>query len=154
MNRVDTDRRPVAVTDLAQLARCEQQMLLDRRFGKQRPPERERLAQAGEWEHRRHDRLARQHQGAGRVTGKREARCFVASVVYGESAWQTMTLRAWRDRVLVRCWLGRVLIRLYNRFSPAWARRLQAHPREAAVVRTLLDRVVAGVARVAGDAKP
>ena len=60
MTHIETDGRPVAVTDLAQLARCEQQILLDSQFGKQRPPARERLARAGAAEHRRHDRLARQ----------------------------------------------------------------------------------------------
>lgn len=100
MTHIETDGRPVAVTDLAQLARCEQQILLDSQFGKQRPPARERLARAGAAEHRRHDRLARQYQGQGRGRA-RDARCFVASVVYGESAWQTDVLRNWRDRVLM-----------------------------------------------------
>lgn len=146
MSRIETDRQPVAVTDLAQLARCEHQMLLDRQFGKQRLPARERLARAGAAEHQRHDRLARQYQGQGRGRA-RDARCFVASAVYGESAWQTDVLRNWRDRVLLRFWFGRVLIGLYYRVSPVWVRWLAPRPRLTAAVRSILDRGVAWVAR-------
>ena len=137
MSRIETDHRSVAVTDLAQLARCEQQMVLDRQFGKQRPPARERLARAGEAEHRRHDRLARQYQGQGRGRA-RDARCFVASAVYGESAWQTDVLRNWRDRVLIG---------LYYRVSPVWVRWLAPRPRLTAAVRSILDGLVARVVR-------
>lgn len=146
MSRIETDHRSVAVTDLAQLARCEQQMVLDRQFGKQRPPARERLARAGEAEHRRHDRLARQYQGQGRGRA-RDARCFVASAVYGESAWQTDVLRDWRDRVLMRLWFGRVLISLYYRLSPTGVRWLAPRPRVTAAVRSILDGLVARVVR-------
>ena len=77
----ETDHRPVSVSDLAQLARCEQQLLLDQQHGKQRPPERERLAAAGEAEHAHHDRLARHYQGR-RARVARDRRCFIASAVY------------------------------------------------------------------------
>ena len=71
----------------------------------------------------------------------------MASAVYGESAWQTDVLRNWRDRVLLRFWFGRVLIGLYYRVSPAWVRWLAPRPRLTAAVRSILDRLVARVAR-------
>ena len=148
MKPIKTDTRPIAVTDLAQLARCEQQMLLDQEFGKQRPISRERQARAGNAEHERHDRLARQYQGSGsgRRRRTRDSRCFVASAVYGDTAWQTEVLRDWRDRVLLPSRLGRVLVRLYYRCSPTWARWVSGHPHCVQSVRWLLDRIVARVA--------
>lgn len=139
-----TDRRFVGVSDLAQLARCEAQMLLDRQHGKERPPERERLAAAGEAEHARHDRLAQHYQGPPR-RATRDRRCFVASALYGETAWQTEALRVWRDTVLQSTVGGRGLIALYYRCSPPLARSLAHHPRLAGCLRGLLDRLIAWV---------
>lgn len=134
-----SDRRPVAVSELAQLARCEQQVLLDQTHGKQRPPERERLAAAGEREHARHDQLARRYQGR---PAARDRRCFIASALYGETAWQTEVLRTWRDRVLQPTGWGRVLIAGYYRLSPPLARFLMTHPRLAQCLRGGLDRFI------------
>lgn len=143
----DSDRRPVAVSDLAQLARCEQQMLLDLAHGKNRPADRERLAAAGEAEHARHDALARRYQ-SGAPAGDR--RCFVATAVYGESARETDALRAWRDRALRPTPWGRGAIRAYYRLSPALARLLEGHPRWRRAARWLLDRAVRRLKRRGG----
>lgn len=135
----DSDRRPVAVSDLAQLARCERQMLLDREHGQRRPPDRRRLAAAGEAEHARHDALVRRYQSGA---PERDRRCFIATAAYGESAPETRALRAWRDRVLRPTPWGRGLIRLYYRLSPPLARLLARRPAWRRAVRRLLDGAV------------
>lgn len=71
-----------------------------------------------------------------------DKRCFIASQVYGGEAWQTNTLRAWRDRVLMPRAVCRVAVRLYYAVSPGIARVLERWPRAAGLVRRALDRLV------------
>lgn len=64
--------------------------------------------------------------------------CFVATVAFGEGAPELDTLRAFRDRVLVRTLPGRSFIRWYYREGPALAAFVAQRPRLKRVTRTAL----------------
>jgi len=65
--------------------------------------------------------------------------CFVATAVYNDYDHpNVVTLRQFRDRVLVRYSLGRVMIRWYYRYGLSMARRVQSKPKLAATIRKLL----------------
>jgi cold shock CspA family protein len=69
--------------------------------------------------------------------------CFIATAVYGDSdAPEVMTLRRFRDQVLIPNVLGQALVRSYYRLSPPIADWLRLHPTMTRVVRSGLDRIV------------
>ncbi|WP_371875081.1 CFI-box-CTERM domain-containing protein [Duganella vulcania] len=72
--------------------------------------------------------------------GSSEAKpwCFIATELFGESAWETITLRMCRDRILRPYPAGRAFIGMYYRHSPAIARWLCGHRRSRACARLLL----------------
>jgi hypothetical protein len=66
--------------------------------------------------------------------------CFVATTVYGDaSAPEVLTLRAFRDRVLLRSESGRRFAALYDRSGPRWARFVSARPALLRGTRAALD---------------
>lgn len=48
----------------------------------------------------------------------KDRRCFVATYALGEDHPDTIKLRAWRDRVLMKSFAGRVFVRTYYAASP------------------------------------
>jgi hypothetical protein len=84
---------------------------------------------------------ARRHRA---VTAERFRRgpCFIATAVYGRDAWQTETLRDWRNHSLMPSRAGRALMHTYYQLSPPVANALARRPWAARLVRVLLDRLV------------
>ena len=138
MNRKHRSRlkRPATATELAQLAKCEQQYLFDLIYGQRRTADARRKQAAGRREHDRYDRYVRTQ------ATRQSSRCFIATAVYGPDAAATQRLRIFRDTRLCRSAIGRILIRLYERVSPPLARYLDRHPRQASAVRWILNHGV------------
>jgi hypothetical protein len=68
-----------------------------------------------------------------------EARCFVATMVYGDMwAPQVEVLRQFRSRFLERYALGRVMVRIYWRYGPTIARMLEGRPVALGVLRRMV----------------
>lgn len=63
-----------------------------------------------------------------RIGKPARSHCFVATVCYGETAWQTKTLRRWRDESLKQHPGGRAFVLWYYRHGPAMARLVLACP--------------------------
>lgn len=68
--------------------------------------------------------------------------CFVATVAFGEGAYELQALRSFRDRVLRRSPAGRRFITLYYRHGPALAGQVMRRPRLREVVRRGLRAAV------------
>jgi hypothetical protein len=69
----------------------------------------------------------------------KKSACFVATAVYeGASAPEVLTLRAFRDEVLVHSLAGRAFVHVYYATSPPIARFLKRHSHAATFVRRLL----------------
>ena len=128
-------KRYHSITDIVATVYCEQKAVYDRERGDARPLDVRIKAATGTFEHLR-------FQVEGQTSQIVDKRCFIASQVYGGEAWQTNTLRAWRDRVLMPRATGRVDVRLYYAVSPGIARVLERWPRAAGLVRRALDRLV------------
>ncbi|RMD58681.1 hypothetical protein D6833_12670 [Candidatus Parcubacteria bacterium] len=129
----------VSATDLATLVRCPRKAALEAKYGKVDARATARARLAGDREHARHHlealAFARRPLSADR-------RCFIATAIYGEEAWQTEALRRWRDQMLLPSPAGRLLVHTYYIVSPPLARWLPRHPRAASLTRRLLDRIV------------
>jgi CheY-like chemotaxis protein len=67
--------------------------------------------------------------------------CFVATVAFGEGAWQLGVLRAFRDQRLLPNAPGRQLVASYYRHGPALARWVSVRPVVRAGTRKALDLV-------------
>lgn len=74
--------------------------------------------------------------------------CYIATAVYGSyDAPEVLTLRFFRDQVLQKHWLGRCFIKAYYFLSPPIANRLKNARRVNNLVRSVLDRLVARLAK-------
>lgn len=140
----------VSASELAQMGRCEQLVVFEHRHGQRRLPHQEAARRAGLAAHERFE----QEGLAVRSAGLRNAgRCFVASLLFGES-WKTHSLRQFRDKVLrPRAW-GRGLIRLYYRGALRVCVVLGRWPVLRRPVRAVLGAFVAGVKLMLGSEAP
>lgn len=84
------------------------------------------------------------HTAPRPATKQESGGCYIATAVYGSyDAPPVMTLRRFRDQHLVKSMVGRVFVRAYYLLSPSAARCLGRAPLLSAVVKRVLDRLVA-----------
>lgn len=110
--------RPVTVTELAGLAKCETQATLKAQ-GRVEPATAASAARTA-----RGTAFHRSFEAEPLV----DRRCFVASWACGPDAQETAALRAWRDRSLLGSAAGRAFVRAYYAASPALIRLLDPIP--------------------------
>jgi len=137
----EQSERFVSAKDLAEMGFCEKRVLLAHKHGQRITPVQERRAERGRRAHEQYylEGLA----AAGGTSADR--RCFVATCLFGERAWQTIVLRCYRDEVLLQARLGRRLVAAYYRFAP-WGCRVLAR---ASWLQPLARAVVGTLARLA-----
>ena len=138
-NKIRRRRRDGGVTasELAQIGVCERLVQFEHQQGRLRTDA--QLQDMGRGL-RAHERLYLDGRGEQMSRG----RCFVATMVFGESP-ETQVLKQFRDRVMRPRVFGRWLIAAYYRLAPAVCRLLERRPASRRVVRW----VVRGVARIA-----
>ena len=102
--------RTISASELAQMGVCERLVVFEHKYGKRPSPEQREGIQRGLIEHERF------YQDGIQTSAKR-GRCYIATLVYGESR-ETTTLRLFREQVLRPYTLGRGLIKLYYRTAP------------------------------------
>lgn len=83
-----------------------------------------------------------------KVMNDLDKRCYVATYAFGEDDPVTVSLRAWRDRVLKPTWWGRALVRVYYRSSPWLVKQCRRSPTLARVVKTAVQRISRSVRKV------
>jgi len=128
----------VTATDLAECCVCEQRVVFDRMRGKRRSGERWQHMQAGQAMHAELHRQAK----LDLVPPVRDARCFVASALWGADDSRTEVLRTWRDRWLLTMWCGPALVKLYYASSPRLVCLMLRCPRMLLLVDGALSAVV------------
>lgn len=85
-------------------------------------------------------RILRQQQSQSQ-----DARCFVATCVFGHQAPETVWLRNWRDRVLAPNPIGRIAISVYYKVSPLLVHAIKGHPKTIVVTQKLMRRFMSAV---------
>ena len=138
-SRRSDNGRMVSASDLAQMGRCERLVMFEHRHGRRRTTWQQRARERGLIEHERFCRegLAASAQAA------RKGRCFIATCVFGDEAWQTQVLRQFRDVALRRNVWGRRLIWFYYRLAPGICKCLRRWPALQAPVRVILGMMAA-----------
>lgn len=106
--------RYLTATDIAECCVCEQRVVFNHLRGKRRTAASRRLMHAGTAAH------AELHREALRELPAHadDARCFVATALWGAADPRTVALRKWRDRWLLKRRWGPAVTRLYYRLSP------------------------------------
>lgn len=152
-------KRRHTVTDIVGAVYCEQKAVFDKLHGKVMTDDGRRKAAQGTFEHTRFEvegytrnparliaKMVR-YQPRPRYTPKSDARCFIATAIYGPHAEETNALRDWRDAVLMPSWFGRVLVGVYYRLSPPLARILGRSMALRKIVQQCLDALVKRIGR-------
>lgn len=134
--------KAVSASELAQMGICERLTVFEHRYGKRRTASQLAAIQRGLAEH---DRFYL--EGVGNSENK--GRCYIATLVFG-SGWETVALKAFRDRLLRPYAMGRWLIGLYYRTAPTFCRALERRPWLQPVVRAILKPIAWMVDRAFG----
>lgn len=126
--------RGVSASELAQMGVCEWLVLFEHQRGARRTAQQlQDLARGRD----AHDRFHQQ----GQAEGARRGRCFVATLVFGES-WETQVLRDFRNQVMRPSVTGQRLIAAYYRMAPVVGTLLMQWPGAIHVARCMLRPVV------------
>lgn len=118
------DGETVSATELAEMGYCEKRVLLAHLHGERLTSEQLRRIDRGR---KAHDQFYREGLAAASATGA-DRRCFVATCLYGDAAWQTETLRRFRDGVMVQYRLGRRMVDAYYALAPGVCQMLVRLP--------------------------
>lgn len=128
--------RAVSASKLAEMGFCERWVVLEHRHGRPRVA---RLGAARERGIEAHARFERQGRLALQAGQGRKGRCSVATPIFGD-AWQTETLRDFRDTVLRRRRWGRAAVYAYDRLGPRICAVLRAFPPMLRLARWVVDQ--------------
>jgi hypothetical protein len=139
--RRDRDRDDVTVSakDLAEMGFCEKRVLLTHLHGQRLTPAQRHRAERGRQAHQLYYR-----EGiAARAAPESDRRCFVATCLFGDSAWQTDSLRLYRDDVLLPSSCGRFLVSIYYRLAPGACALVQRWPCVLGLMRAMVGALAA-----------
>jgi hypothetical protein len=126
-----------SASELADMGYCEKKLLFEDRLGRRVSSERVESRLVGDAAHRAFHRDA-VACAPGLKSSDAKPWCFIASELFGSTAWETAALRLFRDRLLRQFAAGRTFIGLYYRYSPGIARWLHRHRRTREFARLLL----------------
>lgn len=131
----------VSAKELAEMGFCEKRIELSHRIGARQNKKHEaRIAQG----RREHQRYFEEGVAATR-SAVNAGDSFIATFVFGRTAWQTDVLRRYRDEVLLSAWWGRQLVRSYASMSPIACLALRRWPVLQRPVRACLHRFVSAM---------
>ena len=136
----------MSAKELAEMGFCEKRVLLIHLHGQRLTLGQRRSV---EWGRRAHDQYYREGLAAASATGV-DGRCFVATCLYGDAAWQTEALRRYRDEVLLRRRSGRWLVGVYYSLAPGACLLLSRLPWLQPPARAVVG-MLARVARIPAD---
>ena len=131
----------LSATTIAQTSYCENQVYLDHKYGKQKTKVSTVRMEKGSKEHVRHHKNVQKYS----QNKTKDSRCFVASEIYGENAFQTNQLRTFRDTYLLSSIAGRSFVRFYYFVSPALIKPIRKIPILGAFLKKLINISLRGI---------
>jgi len=136
-------KRYHSISDIVSAVYCEQKLMFDRQLGDTSPDFVRRRAVEGVIEHRRFEieqKIRVLQNKPGELIDKR---CFIASSIYGINSLEAVTLRKWRDEVLLQSVIGKMFVNWYYWFSPLMVSMMAHHTWLTSLIRVGLDGFVA-----------
>ncbi len=70
-------------------------------------------------------------------------KCFIATSVYGENAYETLLLRNFRDKKLKNSFIGAIFIDIYHTISPLIAKLISKNETLKKITRLILKPIIA-----------
>lgn len=135
-----------SISKIIKTTYCEQQVVFDAKYGTKKDlsdQAQRQLNQKAEQGTALHAAL--EAQGRRTLKQQQDARCFVATCVFGHQAPETVWLRNWRDRVLAPNPIGRIAISVYYKVSPLLVHAIKGHPKIIVVTQKLIHRFMSAV---------
>ena len=126
----------IPISELGEVGICERRIYLRAKYGKRTNAQREQRLDRGTAIHQ-----AAYEQKRPDDRGQ-DKRCFIATAVYGDAAWETAHLRNWRDRVLLKTPAGRGAVEMYYLLSPKIAQWCDCSPGFVSIMRRLVGLAV------------
>lgn len=126
----------LSATTIAQRSFCENQMVLDKRYGKLETDIQRQRKERGDEEHLRH------HLTAQKFGSPRDSRCFIATEIYGNTAPETEALRVFRDTRLMTSSVGKLVTSIYYDLSPSIVQMLKKSPLLKRILKRIIDWAV------------
>lgn len=113
----------VAVTQLVNMTKCENQTLLNTIYKPKLANDVKQRQKEGISDHKKFEKLNNKYaNNSQRVLSEMnkssDRRCYVATAIFGNTSPETTVLRKWRDEKLSQYYAGRVFIRVYYKLSP------------------------------------
>jgi len=122
----------ISATELVSIVKCEKQSLLnkERKFENDAYTEERRIEGI-----KAHAKFEKQNI--------QDKRCYIATAIYGQSAYETKILRLWRDNYLQHKYTGRIIIKMYYKISPFLLRNLSPNfiPLTKYVLNKFIERI-------------
>lgn len=142
-----------SISKIIKTTYCEQQVVFDAKYGTKKDlsdQAQRQLNQKAEQGTALHAALETQgrrtlKQQQRQQQQRQDARCFVATCVFGHQAPETVWLRNWRDRVLAPNPIGRIAISVYYKVSPLLVHAIKGHPKTIAATQKLIRRLMSAV---------
>ena len=147
-----------SISKIIKTTYCEQQVVFDAKYGtkkdlsdqaqrqlNQKAEQGTALHAALETQGRRTLKQQQRQQQQRQQQQRQDARCFVATCVFGHQAPETVWLRTWRDRVLAPNPIGRIAISVYYKVSPLLVHAIKGHPKTIAATQKLIRRLMSAV---------
>ena len=142
-----------SISKIIKTTYCEQQVVFDAKYGTKKDlsdQAQRQLNQKAEQGTALHAALETQgrrtlKQQQRQQQQRQDARCFVATCVFGHHAPETVWLRNWRDRVLAPNPIGRIAISVYYKVSPLLVHAIKGHPKTIAATQKLIRRLMSAV---------
>lgn len=138
----------VAVTQLVNMTKCENQTLLNTVYKPKLANDVKQRQKEGISDHKKFEKLNNKYANDSQrviseMNKSSDRRCYVATAIFGNTSPETTVLRRWRDQTLSQYYAGRLFIQAYYKISPLLLRMMPSWTKP--ITKSILIRFVQAI---------
>lgn len=138
----------VAVTQLVNMTKCENQTLLNTVYKPKLANDVKQRQKEGISDHKKFEKLNNKYANDSQrviseMNKSSDRRCYVATAIFGNTSPETTVLRKWRDQTLSQYYAGRLFIQAYYKISPVLLRIMPSWTKP--ITKSILIRFVQAI---------
>lgn len=138
----------VAVTQLVNMTKCENQTLLNTVYKPKLANDVKQRQKEGISDHKKFEKLNNKYANDSQrviseMNKSSDRRCYVATAIFGNTSPETTILRKWRDQTLSQYYAGRLFIQAYYKISPVLLRIMPSWTKP--ITKSILIRFVQAI---------
>lgn len=116
-------KKRIAVTQLINITKCENQTMLNLVYKPKQDKEMRARQKEGIQAHKQFENLNNKYSNntekvVHQMNKRSDKRCYIATAIFGNNSEETILLRKWRDENLSTNYLGKIFIKAYYKLSP------------------------------------